>query len=222
MRGENIPHRQSLDQLAQILPNYRDEIAYVETIAPSGYFMGFGLQYFNKPRMIVNRYPDDWAAKYQNESYYFKDPIAMWCMTRTGKTRWSEIRFPDPFGVMKAAKKCGLSYGATFASKAGGSISFLSISRPDREFTEVEMSTMSGKFEVWANLFAASGINLDISEKELDAYRCIRDGMSYPEAAAALDISQSAVKLRLAGVQKKLRCKNITTTLVKLVQDGLI
>lgn len=207
------------NMLEAIIPNHEEELAEIALLAPSGYFMGFGLR-FGRPDLIINRYPPTWTQKYEEDNYFFRDPLAVWTMARTGKTRWSEVSIPDPFDVMTEAAKYGLRYGATFVAKVDRKRSFMSMARPDREFTDPEMAMLGIKLDLWAHLFARSHVAL--SEKEIEALRLMRDGMTHSEAGEKLDISVSALKLRLSGAQKKLGSRNTMTAVVKAVRDGLI
>ncbi|AUH34591.1 helix-turn-helix transcriptional regulator [Paracoccus tegillarcae] len=205
--------------LEAIIPNHEEELAEISALALTGYVMGFGLR-FGRPDLIINRYPARWTQKYEEENYFFRDPLAVWTMARVGKTRWSEVSIPDPFDVLNEAAKFGLKYGATFVSKVDRKRSFMSMARPDREFTDAEMTMLSVKLDLWAHLFARSHVAL--SEKEVEALRMLRDGLTHHEASEKLDISVSALKLRLSGAQKKLGCRNTMTAVVKAVREGLI
>lgn len=205
--------------LEAIIPNHEEELAEISALAPTGYVMGFGLR-FGRPDLIINRYPSRWTQKYEEENYFFRDPLAVWTMARVGRTRWSEVTIPDPFDVLAEAAKFGLNYGATFVAKVDRKRSFMSLARPDREFTDAEMTMLSVKLDLWAHLFARSHVAL--SEKEVQAMRLMRDGLTHSEASEKLDISVSALKLRLSGAQKKLGCRNTMTAVVKAVREGLI
>lgn len=205
--------------LEAIIPNHEEELEEISALATSGYIMGFGLR-FGRPDLIINRYPARWTQKYEEENYFFRDPLAVWTMARVGRTRWSEVTIPDPFDVMNEAAKFGLTYGATFVAKVDRKRSFMSLARPDREFTDGEMTMLGVKLDLWAHLFARSHVAL--SEKEVEALRLMRDGMTHQDASEKLDISVSALKLRLSGAQKKLGCRNTMTAVVKAVRDGLI
>ncbi len=205
--------------LEAIIPNHEQELADISRLAPSGYIMGFGLR-FGRPDLIINKYPEEWTRQYEEDNYFFRDPLAVWTMARVGQTRWSEVTIPDPFNVMEEAAKYGLRYGATFVAKVDRKRSFMSLGRPDKEFSDTEMAMLGAKLELWAQLFARSQVAL--SEKEVETLRLMRDGLSHAEACKILGISVSALKLRLSGAQKKLGCRNTMSAVVKAVRDGLI
>lgn len=205
--------------LEVIIPNYDQELAEIERLAPSGYIMGFGLR-FGRPDLILNRYPPGWTRQYEENNYFFRDPLSVWTMTQIGTIRWSEVTIPDPFNVMQEAAKFGLKYGAAFVVKVDRKRSFMSLGRPDKEFSDTEMAMLAAKLQLWAQLFARSQVVL--SEKEVEALRLMRDGLSHAEACAALGISVSALKLRLSSAQKKLGARNTISAVVKAVRDGVI
>lgn len=205
--------------LDAFIPNSEDELRSLASYAQSGFVIGFGLR-FGQPDFFLNRYPDAWTALYEQENFFFGDPVAAWTITRTGAIRWSEVRFPDPRGIMAQAKKHGLQYGATFVTKIDRKRSFLSAARPDREFNDGEMLVLHSKIETWAKLFVKSKVSL--TEAELQALVAIRDGARQSEAADALQISLSTLKARLDSAQKKLGANNTLSAVVIAVRQNLI
>lgn len=79
--------------------NHEEELAELEQIGNAGYILGLGLR-FGKPDFLINRYPDSWTERYEQENYFFGDPMTVWTMARTGFIRWSECQLPDIRGVM--------------------------------------------------------------------------------------------------------------------------
>ncbi|MBM3604048.1 MAG: hypothetical protein FJX25_04655 [Alphaproteobacteria bacterium] len=205
--------------LTQIIPNHERELAWIGTLAPSGFVLGFGL-HFGQPDVILNCLPDAWCRTYEIENYVVKDPVAYWIMSRSGATRWSEVRLPDPFGVMNHAARQGLRYGASFVAVVGHKRSFLSVARPDRELTDAEMAQIQTKLEIWAQLYPGSSSAL--SERERSALRAVSDGLSLAEAGESLEVSASTIKLRLASAQKKLGGRNTMHTVVRAIRNRLI
>lgn len=201
------------------IPNAEEELRALERIAQGGFVIGFGLRY-GQPDFFLNRYPDAWTSHYEQENYFFGDPVAAWTITRTGSIRWTDVKFPDPRGIMKEAKKHGLKYGATFVTKIDRKRSFMSVARPDRELDDGEMMLLHSKLEGWAKMFVRSKVSL--TESELEALVSIRDGARQAEAAEKLQVSLSTLKQRLDSAQKKLGAPNTLSAVVMAVRQNLI
>ncbi len=164
------------------IPDHEAELAQLETIGTSGFFLGFGLR-FGQPDFFLNRYPKAWTDIYEDENYFFGDPVAVWTIAREGSMRWSQCGFPDLRGILKHAAEFGLVYGATFVTKIGSKRSFLSIARHDRELTDDEINLLMVKIESWAHLFTRARVAL--SETELEALKLMHSGLRQSEAAPA-------------------------------------
>lgn len=192
--------------LKDLIPHFDAEIAEMHNLAPTGWIMGFNLTY-RGPEHLFNAYPDAWRTTYEERNYFFGDPIAMWTMTHDGWARWSEVRIPDLRGVMRAAKRYRLNYGVAISRKVGGKRSFLTLSHPDREFTDEEIGRCAAKFEAWTEL-VLNRVNLTAGE--IDVLRCFRDGLGQFETAERLAIAESTVKQRAVKACGKLGAKTRT------------
>lgn len=192
--------------LHDLIPHFDDEIALLREMAPTGWIMGFNLTY-RGPEHLYNAYPDAWRALYEDRNYFFGDPIAVWTITNDGATRWSEVRIPDIRGVMGQAKKYRLNFGCAISRKVAGKRSFLTLSKPDREFTDQEILTVQAKFTLWTDLVTNRAA---LTAAELDVLRCFRDGLGQSETAEHLDISESTVKQRAIKACSKLGAKTRT------------
>lgn len=201
------------------IPNHEAELAQLDTIGTSGFFLGFGLR-FGQPDFFLNRYPKAWTDIYEEENYFFGDPVAVWTIAREGSMRWSQCGFPDLRGILKHAAEFGLVYGATFVTKIGSKRSFLSIARHDRKLTDDEMNLLMVKIESWAHLFTRARVAL--SETELEALKLMHSGLRQSEAADILGISVSGLKARLDSAQKKLGVRNTTSAVSQAVRMNLI
>lgn len=190
---------------AAIIPNFDEELNALNKLAPSGWIIGFNLTVYKGAEHIYTTYPPAWRERYEDRNYFFGDPIALWSMTQTGSLRWSEVRFPDLLGVLKEARQYGLFYGVVLAQKVNKKRSFLTLSRPDREFRDEEIAAVEAKFKVWSDLVL---VRATLTSKEIDVLRCLRDGLEYSEVAAILGISEATVKQRAAKASLKLGAKN--------------
>ena len=201
------------------IPNYEAELEQLEAIGPAGFVMGFGLRY-GQPDYFLNRYPKAWTDKYEANYYFFGDPVTAWTISREGSMRWTNCGFPDPRGIMAEAAKHGLKYGATFVTLTGSKRSFLSISRSDRELTDIEMDGLMLKLKGWAQMFTRAKVAL--SDTELEALKMMHSGLRQSEAAEQLGLSVSGLKARLDSAQKKLGARNTTSAVSQAVRMNLI
>lgn len=204
-----------------VIPNHEDELAVLERIGNGGFILGLGLK-FGKPDFCLNRYSDAWTKKYEQENYFFGDPMTVWTMARTGMIRWSECSLPDLRGVMVDAATHGLVYGATFVEVVKGKRSFLSIARNDRELTDAEMELLMGRVKAWANLFTSYWKTIGLTQGEIDALASIKGGANQDDAAETLNISRSALRQRLSTAQVKLRAPNSVSAVARAAQMGII
>lgn len=207
--------------LELVIPGYEQELKILEAIGNSGFILGLGLK-FGKPDFALNRYPDAWTKKYEEENYFFGDPMVLWPMTKTGKIRWSEWPYPEGLNVMAEAAKHGLVYGATFAEVVAGKRSFLSIARYDRELSDGEMDLLMTKVSSWSSMFASYWKTIGLTPAEVSALESLKNGVGQDEAAQSLNISRSAFRQRLTSAQGKLRASNTTSAVARAVQMGLI
>ncbi|MBU3031159.1 MULTISPECIES: helix-turn-helix transcriptional regulator [Paracoccus] len=205
--------------IEQAIPNHEEELARLAEIGTTGFVIGFGLR-FGQPDFFLNRYPEAWTTKYEEENYFFGDPVAAWTIARTGAIRWSEITFPDIRNVMPEAAKHGLIYGATVVTKVGRKRSFMSLARPDREMTDAEMEYLHSQIQLWARLFARSQVAL--TEGEIDVLRLLRDGLTQGEASERLGISTSTVKFRLSSAQKKFGANRTANVIALAARQNII
>jgi LuxR family transcriptional regulator len=196
--------------LDSILPTLR-------VLGPQGFILvsNMGLR---GPEFFHSEYPKEWQREYEARNYTWGDPILIWSMMWTGDRRWSEIRSPDPRGVMEAAKHFGITFGAIF-SRGGVKKTVLSLARADREFTNEEMTLISGLMD---RLVAEAALDRSLTIQELDTLRHLRDGLSHKEIAVALGIGHSTVKLRLSNARAKLGAVSNVHALAVALQRNLL
>lgn len=192
--------------LKSIIPNFDSEVSSLRFLGESGFILAFNMT-FRGPEYLHSEYPKEWQKIYEERNYFFVDPVLVWCVTKSGNKRWSEVKLPDIRGVMKEARKCGLIYGAAFSRKLLNKRSFLTISRPDREFTDEELIHLGDKFDHLVSYVVGQ---CGLTSKELDALRGLRDGLSYKQIAVELDISVPTVKSRAERAKGKLGAKTTT------------
>lgn len=172
---------------------FEESLEAISAIGSEGYFVM--VNHSRKgPEFIQSSYPQEWQTEYDENSYHLKDPAFLWSLAKNGSRRWSEIKLPDPSGVMKKARRFGLIYGAIFSKGFLTKKSVFSVARDDRELTDDEISFLAGWFERYVT---ACNRKQAFSIKELDVLQCLANDMTVDEAAENLNISASAAKARL-------------------------
>ena len=185
--------------IASNIPGIDDDYARVRELAPSGFVLALNLRWVG-PEFLHSEYPKAWREIYESKNYFMFDPVFYWTLTKTGRTRWSEVGFPDPHGVSQKAKKYGLNFGAVFCQKVDGRRSFLATSRSDRELTEIEMDELQTLFEKWMKVVSERPV---LTEGELDVLKALKSGQAQAEVGTALNIATATVKKRLRSIRKK-------------------
>ena len=190
-------------------------------LCPSGYFIALRIG-FAFPLVEHNLLPKDWVNHYTSENYMIADPVVRWLYSNSGHIRWSDIRLPDPRGVIEAAKRFGLGYGVAISLHdpgTEGQRSFGNFTRADREFTDTEISQLSAR--LW-RLHVSLAPPTNLTEAELEALKMIKDGLLIKEIAARLGVSEGAVKQRIKSAKIKLRAKTSSQAVSAATGYGLI
>lgn len=192
--------------LEQMIPNFADEQAYLYEVGPTGWILGLNVDFINAQHLL-NRFPGEWNKIYVEHNFIYRDPIVAWASSREGALRWSEVPIEDIGGLFETAKAYGLCYGAVLAKKVNGRRSFLTVARPDRELTDVELATLEAKFSSWLSILYNFAT---LTQGELEVLKTQRDGLGYKEAAKLLGVSTGAIKARLSKARAKLGAGSAT------------
>lgn len=192
----------------------------IRLLGTAGFICAFNVT-FRGPEFYHSEYPKAWEVEYERRNYASFDPVVLWSLMNVGDRRWSEITLADQRGVMAAARAHGMVYGAVFARAERGKKSVLTVARSDREFTDEEMGFLSITFgHVMSQLAQTETPGLTLAE--IDTLRCVRDGLSYAEAAELLHIATPTVKARVDKARGKLGARNATQAVALALQRGLI
>jgi LuxR family transcriptional regulator, quorum-sensing system regulator SdiA len=168
--------------------------------APAGYYLALHIR-FASPLMMFQTYNPDWIDRYTQNAYALRDPLVAWGISRTGATRWSDIDLPDPFGIMNEAAGYGLKYGVCISCGPMSSRTIASVARADREFTDEEISAISGTV---LHLHHETQPPDSLTHAEIESLQVVASGERYAAGAARLGISESALKARLSSARNKL------------------
>lgn len=193
----------------------------VPALANAGYYVALRVG-FAFPKEEVNELPPAWVEHYIREAFLMSDPVLRWIYESEGLCRWSEIPFPDPRGVLAAARAHGLAYGIAVSLRDephGGPRSFGSFARSDREFTDGEAEALRAFVQARHGALAPPG---NITRAEIEALRLIKDGQRLKQIAFRLGVTEGAVKQRLKNARIKLEAKTGAEAISRAAAFGLI
>ena len=174
--------------------------ARLSDIAPGGFFFSLHIR-FAMPLLNHQTYPKGWTDLYTREAYALRDPIIAWGFSQVGTQRWSEIEIPDPFGILEQARDFGMQFGFAVSCGPMSSRTIASAARPDREFTDGEIDEFG---KLITQLHNITEPPKSLTDAQIEALRCIAEGDRHAAAAARLNISESALKARLASARSSL------------------
>lgn len=187
-----------------VFEDYEAETQAIRDIGTAGVVISFNYT-FRGPEYFESTYPEAWQELYENEHFHMKDPVLMWSATHSGNKRWSEIKLPDMFGVLKHAAAHGLNFGATFSRFANRKRSVLSVSRSDREIDDQEMELLATIFDRLVDIVDGE---CGLTKKEKRILRALASSASQTEAANSLGIPLPTVKANIQSAKEKLGCSS--------------
>ncbi len=169
-------------------------------LAPGGFFFALHIR-FALPLLSYQTYPEGWTDRYTEEAYALRDPIIAWGFSTNGSTRWSELEIPDPFDILGQAREFGMVYGLAVSCGPMKSRTIASACRDDREFTDEEIEDFKSLI---THLHDITEPPKALTNAQVEALRLIAEGDRHAAAAAKLNISESALKARLASARTTL------------------
>ncbi|MXQ06250.1 LuxR family transcriptional regulator [Alphaproteobacteria bacterium GH1-50] len=196
----------------------QDSFDALAAMSPAGFSAGLHIR-FASPMVYVRTYDPCWTRTYDENAYALRDPLVFWGLSKKGVTRWSEIRLPDPFGIMDQARNHGLKYGVVVSCGQLTSRTIVGFARADREFSDAEMA--EGQHIVHA-LHVAAEPPTELTPAQVEALRLLADGDRHTAAAAKLGISESAFKARLQSARVRLGARTTAQALKKARQYQLL
>jgi LuxR family transcriptional regulator len=186
--------------------------------SPSGYAIGLHIE-FNAPKLQLETYPIAWVKHYEKMGFFLNDPVVMWGFQNHGTRRWSDLSEMDTKGVFTDAKSFGLNYGFVASIEARGNHSIAGFSRPDREFTDVEISDVC---EILFMLHKEDISTIKISDKQKVLLNELANGGRIEDASATLGIPIVTVKSRLAAVKDLLGTRTSAEAVQRATDLGLL
>lgn len=190
----------------------------LDALAPGGYAVALHIR-FTAPLFERNCYPESWQKVYYGNAYQFRDPILFWATGKSGKSRWSEISMPDPFGVMDKAREHGLIYGVVASCGKITSRSVVGVARSDREFSDSELDAVS---EINLLLHDVIKPPANLTPAMIEALSLMSTGYRHTAAALELGISESALKARLTSARLRLDAQTTAEAVTRAREYGFL
>lgn len=193
-------------------------LSRLNTLAPKGYALGLHIR-FASAHMMVQTYDRGWIDQYTRKGYMLCDPIVSWGFSTNGAERWSTLSMPDPHRILEQGTEFGLNYGVAISFGPVSSRSIGGFAREDREFTDVEISQIEDTVRL---LHKASTPPTDLTNAQRHALRLVAKGFRYAEAAALLEISESALKARLKSARERLFARTTVEAIQRAQEYNLL
>lgn len=185
------------------------ELRKLALISECGYFIGLHIRYA-APVMQFSTYNQEWLDHYTEKAFALRDPTIAWGFSTEGACRWSEFTIPDPFGLFEEAKKFGLNFGLSVSCGPVSSRTIASFARVNREFSNSEIEDI---LQIIRRLHDITEPPESLTKAQIDALRLIAAGDRHAAAAAKLNISESALKARLASARQRLLARTTAEAL---------
>lgn len=193
-------------------------LSRLKRLAPKGYALGLHIR-FASAHIMVQTYDPTWIDLYTSRGYMMCDPLVSWGFATTGTARWSELDHPDPHNVLGQAADFGLKFGVAISHGPTSSRSIGGFARADREFTDEEIAKIR---ETVVLLHDESTPPESLTQAQRVALRMIASGHRYAEAAALLDISESALKARLKSARERLYARTTAEAIQRAQEYKLL
>ncbi len=119
----------------------------LDSLCPEGYAIALHIK-FTTPTYLFQTYKTEWIEYYSQMGWVLQDPTVHWGFQNTGTIHWHELEENDTQGIFKKSAEYGLKYGFVLSIETEGSRSVSSFARGDRNFTDDEISEISGLLEI--------------------------------------------------------------------------
>ncbi len=208
--------------LDEIGDDSADFLSWVQTVCPSGFKLLAGIQ-DGRVSTRVNGTTGAWQRTYRANSYRYADPVVAWGLRRTGCRQWTRLDRPrpdDPGGFFLQAHGHGIVTMAGISVAGQGARSILELISETRGFDISLLGELKVRLAELHPLFLREQPRMTYGEAE--ALRLLAAGASICQAAHALGISESAVKLRLRAARKRLGAPTTLAAIHTAACRGLI
>ncbi|WP_424940905.1 autoinducer binding domain-containing protein [Aliiroseovarius sp. S253] len=193
-------------------------LAKLDRLTPSGYSIVLHIRNAS-PHLQYKTYDPAWSKFYAERGYMLADPVVFWGFGTDSAIRWSALELPDPHRILEQAAEYGLVYGVAIAFGLTSSRTIAGFARPDREFTDDEISELQTIVE---RLHSITTPPETLTPSQQAALQHVAKGHRYAEIAALLGISESALKARLRSARERLSARTTAEAIQRAQESGLI
>lgn len=192
--------------------------------------------------LMAGRLPKGWPEAYIKKKYVLIDPTIRYLAHAQNGFRWNEplAAFShDPHvqrmqRMMADARRYGLHDGYVFPvhSRRGLAGSLSVAGRPvELSRREMELFDLTSRAAFWKlnatrsseeEVRLAEPLEIKMTHREMEALNYLSDGMTSPEIASVLNISNHTVDWYMNGIQQKLKAKNRHHAVAIAFRLGLI
>jgi LuxR family transcriptional regulator, quorum-sensing system regulator SdiA len=225
-----------------------DVVAQVEAVVDAFGFDFYGIVRQPKPNedplglLLAGRWPEGWPELYIRKKYVVIDPTIRFLSHAQRGFRWRDTMSAfaaDPQGrrmmrMMMDAGKFGLHDGYIFPVHGRrGLLGNLTVGGRSVELSAYEMTLfdMLAKAAFWRllelrspelNRTLSAHVDVRLTHREMEALNYLSDGMTSPEVASVLDLSNHTVDWYMNGIQQKLNARNRHHAVAIAFRLGLI
>ncbi|CRI67045.1 autoinducer-binding transcriptional regulator LuxR family [Thiocapsa sp. KS1] len=189
----------------------------------------------SRPQIIMlNNYPLDWQARYQEKGYLAIDPTVDHGARSSLPLIWSDELFASARELWEEARSFGLHFGWAQSSRdAQGMGGLLTLARSDEPLSDAELRDKSAKMS-WLTQIAHIGMSRclgsrllpdtegRLTERELTVLRWTADGKTSGEVSTILGISERTVNFHINHAVEKLGAANKLAAAVKAAVLGML
>ena len=189
----------------------------------------------SRPRIIMlNNYPLDWQARYQEKGYLAIDPTVNHGMRSSLPLLWTDEIFTSARELWEGARSFGLHFGwAQSSHDAQGIGGLLTLARSDEPLTDTELLDKAAKMS-WLTQIAHVGMSrclgsrllpeteIHLTDRELTVLRWTADGKTSGEVSTILGISERTVNFHINNAVEKLGTVNKLAAAVKAAVLGML
>ena len=192
--------------------------------------------------VIIGNFPSGWAELYVKRKYVLIDPVIRYLGRAQSGFHWAEAAAAFSHDaharrmsrMMAEAQKYGLEDGYLFPVHGRrGLLAQLSVGGRPNELSASEIALFDGLatrlywrlFDIRAGKTGTApdtGFDVKLTHREMEALHYLSDGMTSPEIASILEISNHTVDWYMNGIQQKLKAKNRHHAVAIAFRLGLI
>lgn len=188
----------------------------------------------NPQTILLNNYPAEWQARYEQQGYVQIDPSVHHGCRKNTPLLWTDAVFAQTPDFWEDARAFGLRYGWAKACIDGGGVrGMLTLARSGEPLTarEIEHSEMKMRWlahishVVLSRIFTtrqAEKMHSNLTSREIEVLKWTADGKTSADISSLLDVSENTVNFHVKNAVFKLRANNKTAATVRAAMLGLL